>query len=1083
MKKLLSGIIAALLAVTPLSPTAFAAGEAAADTVRYEGENYQSVNGFTPYPFAKNPECSNEQMTGMYRSGYANGVPHTLSYTVNVPQAGTYSITAATSKVGVTFTSKYYVSVNGGEEVCGDKGEFIENVKNSQYVDTMAKYNLGEFVFKGGVNTVTFSIPEPRALNNDGWYVFFLDYFEIGRDTKSRPIKTIAPRANLGVFKEGEQVTYDVTYGYTDDQSHQLQLSLVNYWGEKIIDNQTLTVPPYARELPLYLGTLKNGWYSMEIQDDGKVLAQMNFTVIPPTVLKKTDETPFAMDFAGAWLVDADKVENYAKAIKLAGINWTRDRFRWRDIEPQKGKYTFEGTDKAIEAVSKQGINISNVFHDSPSWAKDNSATFCDDLFDIYNFMKTTAAHYADQVSAWEMWNEPDSPSYNVEPTDRYAAFVKAGLLGVSASGAKAVKAPAGYSHYPPHDTPMPDLAMQNGIANYSDVYNFHAYSPYSGGDLTPTKEVAIRAHQSLSVAYDPLDSPLWITETGMFIPGPNKDAWLENGQRQDLTSAAALARFTVTKQVQELAMGASKVFWFVLPAYSETQNLFGMFDFGDQPYPSFTAEAVMTHTLGKAKYKGIVKGLSDGAFGYVFDTGAENDVAVMWSDKTARAQFKSADPVIMTDLMGEQKTLYPNKCGYVTLAVNKDPVFVTFPGRCDAGDYYAQEYKERELEINEFTDAEKIVLQQNCGNNIADFKGYVLNSTAPNEMKIEVYNFNDKEMTGTIRGRVDDSLLTIQPASQTVTVPAMSKGIVTFTVNVKAEAPLTGRSVTQFIGEFDGQPTTPTVASVSYSKQAEPTALFAGADNANNWDTRNVTKGASASAENTEDGVSFKLSFNGGNMNTNWFYPFLDVKDPSVFENTKGLTFSVYVPYDSGKHTMNVFLYYNDSADTKYYVGTGYGLMGGWRQIYIPWEMFQRYSHPDDLGTVDLSRVKQISVGVNSAGAEVPTYTIKNVGCYNVEGASVVTDARRERVTLSGITDKSVVQSDNLKLTAQISDNTDVASVKVFVSDKEYPFTRTGNTITIDLDGLKTGAYQVIVAVYTPDGYAVRDDVTFKVK
>lgn len=1073
MKKPLKCIAALLSAAGMLlsCTTAFAASDGQA-TIRVEGEEYQTAS--SEFKLKASEAFSNKTMVELYGS-YSLDKVYQLKYNVTVPEAGTYNLYVSSSKVGVNYTCRYTVAVNDSGEKDTASAKHIRDVDCPPYVNTMAYYDLGEFAFKGGVNSVTFTIPQRRDLAGNPAHVFFLDYLEVGRDTSEKPIRSFAPSAELGVFTEGGSVTYDVEYGYMDGGAHQLQLCVTDYWGAEVI-NDTLTVPAYARKKTLNLGRMDTGWYSLKISDDDNVLVTSSFSVIPVSTVKKEDETPFGMDAALAWLVSADKITPYTKAVKAAGITWIRDRFRWRELEATKGVYNFTNLDKVIEAEYKD-MNILEVFHDVPDWSKPNGATLSEDLFDVYNFAKAFGKHYDGKVSGLEIFNEVDSENYNLDTAEKYSAFTKAALIGLSDSGADMVKAPSSYSKYPPFITTFPDLVMQNGLMEYADVYNYHNYSSYSGNELTATREVALRAHQTIPSAYNDTTSPRWMTEGGMFTPANGREPL-------DAYTSANVARFLVTSQVQSLARGADKVFWFVLPAYGENPNVFGLFDFNDNPYPSYTAEAVMTKMLGKGQYKGIVKKLPDGANGYLFHSGT-NDVAVLWSDRSVMAQFKSDQPLTLTDVMGGKKTYYPNKCGYVVVPVYYDPVYITFPEACSAENYYPQSYEERPMVKKTYSDAKHIVLKQNFASNIVEFRGNVLDAENPNEVMVDVYNFNDKPMSGTVSGTIDGPI-TIENAELPVTVEPMSKATVTFRLTVNEDAPLSGRSNLSFTGHFGGEDTTPSFLAVTFSKSVEPTKLIENASNTASWDVTNIADKASATVSRGDGTgeITFKCNFADANLNKNWFYPFLKIKDGSVFDNTKGLTFSVKGEKDLPNYNMNVFLYYKDG--TRFYVGTGFGVKEGWRQLFIPWEMFRLYgdANVENQTKVDLSQVTMMSIGINSGERDAKPYTLKNIGVYNMDGAADITDRRLEKITLSGIEDGALVQSENLRLTAQLPEETEITSVRVLVSEKEYTnFVRQGNTVTIDLSSLRTGAYQVLVIGYTKDGYAVRQDIDFLVK
>jgi hypothetical protein len=85
------------------------------------------------------------------------------------------------------------------------------------------------------------------------------------------------------------------------------------------------------------------------------------------------------------------------------------------------------------------------------------------------------------------------------------------------------------------------------------------------------------------------------------------------------------------------------------------------------------------------------------------------------------------------------------------------------FSGRISDSNYYPFEYK-REYKIKSFEPHERIVLQQLWNySTISDvkMKGYMLDIGVPQEVKINVYNFNDIPYSGTVKAFCDDYIMT----------------------------------------------------------------------------------------------------------------------------------------------------------------------------------------------------------------------------------------------------------------------------------------------------------------------------------
>ena len=100
----------------------------------------------------------------------------------------------------------------------------------------------------------------------------------------------------------------------------------------------------------------------------------------------------------------------YERAVKLAqaaGIKWTREEFFWGDIEPAKGKFSWEKYDRVVETARQNRLNLFGILDYSAAWA--GSAGVCSpprDFQDYGNFVYQTVSRYKDKIKYWEIWNE-----------------------------------------------------------------------------------------------------------------------------------------------------------------------------------------------------------------------------------------------------------------------------------------------------------------------------------------------------------------------------------------------------------------------------------------------------------------------------------------------------------------------------------------------------------------------------------------------------------------------------------------------------------------------------------------------------
>ena len=91
------------------------------------------------------------------------------------------------------------------------------------------------------------------------------------------------------------------------------------------------------------------------------------------------------------------------------GIEWVRLEIRWDYVQPERGKYLWEKTDRIIKNLRKKNINIQVVVDHPPVWAHPIESF----NRDLSQFMETLVVRYKPLgVRYWEIFNEPNLPGH-----------------------------------------------------------------------------------------------------------------------------------------------------------------------------------------------------------------------------------------------------------------------------------------------------------------------------------------------------------------------------------------------------------------------------------------------------------------------------------------------------------------------------------------------------------------------------------------------------------------------------------------------------------------------------------------------
>ena len=468
-----------------------------------------------------------------------------------------------------------------------------------------------------------------------------------------------------------------------------------------------------------------------------------------------------------------------------------------------------------------------------------------------------------------------------------------------------------------------------------------------------------------------------------------------------------------------------------------------------------------------------------------MFDNGSE-DVAVVWSEHSDKYSVLADAPVKVYDIMGSESVKYPVN-GKVTLSISNYPVYVAFGKKSAQDNYYPQEYVMEKTQPHTFSTGDRVILNQIFGEeefNAPKLDGYHLQMSEATELNVDVYNFNDKAVSGTVKPRAPKGCI-VTPESVDVSVDKMTKETITFTVEFSDEAEANTTQFLAFEGEFEGERTSPSVSRVFAYKEVETEniTLFEGCDDPASWDGSNITAGADPAVITkgvAGDSVRFKLKFNG---NDRWFYPFFKISDPSILKDTTGICFSVYAEEDLPRISMNFFAYLRDGR--QFYLGHSKGkqIKKGWNQVTVPWSKLSLQAGPFgllDFRPFDTDLITRISVGCNSPYDDVPPYEIAKLGYYTEEPK----DTSMMEIKVSGLENGAHYNAADLKnISIQLPEQ-EYKDISITLNEKTVDTAViSDNSISLDLSEAERGSYTVQINAKTQFNYILRKVVNIYIE
>ena len=238
-----------------------------------------------------------------------------------------------------------------------------------------------------------------------------------------------------------------------------------------------------------------------------------------------------------SWGIDQPAKDRTAAAIADLGAQWASLDISWRDAEPAKGVFhapTLEETDRAIAAARAAGAKVVLTVVETPQWASGQPDPRYPpaDAADLAAFYAMVVARYGATVDAWQVWNEPNHPSFWApDPTGRptacaeYAPLLKAAAPVIRAGDptGRVLFAGLAFNDYAYvercHDL-VPDIGA------FYDVMVTH---PYAMGGAAPEVQLDSdpadgRLDHRTFLAYREVrasllargaDKPIWFTEMG----------------------------------------------------------------------------------------------------------------------------------------------------------------------------------------------------------------------------------------------------------------------------------------------------------------------------------------------------------------------------------------------------------------------------------------------------------------------------------------------------------------------------------------------------------------------------------------
>ncbi len=175
-----------------------------------------------------------------------------------------------------------------------------------------------------------------------------------------------------------------------------------------------------------------------------------------------------------------------AEAAALCGAHLIRTDARWTyHIQPKPNLWDYRILDSVVDIFSGKGLGIQLILAGCPNWAvaknwipkksavKQPTRGRRPDYDAWRKFVRKTVHRYADRISLYEVWNEPDIISFANFSTEDYMRLLEIAFQEIKAISPNLKVISGGLSGYQPG---REDLFQQIAKSSSCDIFAFHGH-------------------------------------------------------------------------------------------------------------------------------------------------------------------------------------------------------------------------------------------------------------------------------------------------------------------------------------------------------------------------------------------------------------------------------------------------------------------------------------------------------------------------------------------------------------------------------------------------------------------------------
>jgi len=706
---------------------------------------------------------------------------------------------------------------------------------------------------------------------------------------------------------------------------------------------------------------LNPGFYDIEFPD-----ARQRFGIVSLPAYSGGTDPFFCIDSALSWLVRDDATcLSLARVLRRSGIEMSRERFAWGQINPAQDRWLWDETryERLRQGYASQGISVLDMCHDAPAWMG-HVGKYPQDLVAASDAWKQICRRWKTTWGGLEIWNEPDIFFGADLPADQYAALVKTIAYAAAQADVQSPLIGGVTAHF---NHAWLDAAAENDVLANVDAFSFHTYC------RAPAMEGLAGKFRQWLAAHDQDAMPLWLTECGR--------PWPRGTDRPAAEPDRESALDVTMKAVEARCCGVGRYFAFVYPFYEERDNNFGMMGRRATPLRSMAAYAQLTSALGFFDYLGDLVCEDPSVqrarvFGnksqtvVVLYTGRPNrDAAVQLGVPVARANGIDGRPLTLTDNGG-----VPIADGLTYAWVNRQDLADLLKTDTVAQKLAATARKQPAARV----EPSPIVMRYAWNRDQCEAKsdGYWFRKETCDEvpLRLRVFNLAEEPANLTLRltgvaGQRDQA-----PEEEPIRVPARGSCDHTWDVALAASFARDGRARLTWLASNSRNQTCSRLvvdlfgqASLERILDHHPQAVRLPVQELERWRANIAGHGRMRIVAADGGGWKMHASFAGQDR---WVYPFFHLPESIDLSKVTGIVLRARCAKPG---LVRVFLWEGDTGVGYLTSRTIIPADGRWHTATIRFTDFSPSgaNAPDPNGRLDRDQVKRLSIGMNSNAAE----------------------------------------------------------------------------------------------------------------